>query len=217
MGKSKNTSEANSISKSTVKTGQTSAEKENEKLRKQIEELLKQLNQNTENQTSESEDVDDEFVEIRPNKYIKVISLNFGKLILSTEGKGRGKIYVFNKFGDVRNIVYTDLANIIHNQQTFAEQGRFFIADKNVIKNHGLIEYYDKFLSKEKIEDLLSCNKDQIVDLFKSTTKTQQEIIVDLLIQKIKHGEDVDLNKVDTISRIYGINIYEKATDYQQE
>lgn len=198
--------------------------KENEQLKNELDEIKKMLlnltqNQNqiqnipvtaNNNQSIEDKDDEDNF-EIKPNKFIKVMSLNFGKLVLTTEARGQGKPFIFNKFGDVRNIVYSDLSNIVHNHQSFAENGRFYIFDKNFVRNHGLSEYYNKFLTKEKIEDMLSYNSDEIVSLFKNTTDVQKDIIVNLLIKKIVNGEQVDISKVDIISRLTNVNIFDTA------
>lgn len=204
-------------------------EKENKKLRSELDELKQMvlnLTQNLQEQqtiqiapTVESTNIntnpiiDEDDSDIRPNKYIKVMSLNFGKLVLSTESKGQGKVFVFNKFGDVKNIVYSELANLIHHQQSFAEQGRFYVFDKQVIKNHGLVEYYEKFMTKEMIDNILNHNREEIVNLFNNTTKTQRDVIVNLLIKKIVDGEDVDITKVDIISRLTEVNIYDIARD----
>jgi hypothetical protein len=204
-------------------------EKENKILRSELDELKKMVLSLTQNQkdqqstqttltvestnTNTNKIIDEDDSDIRPNKYIKVMSLNFGKLVLSTESKGQGKVFVFNKFGDVKNIVYSELANLIHHQQSFAEQGRFYVFDKQVIKNHGLVEYYEKFMTKEIIDNILNHNREEIVNLFNSTTKTQRDVIVNLLIKKIVDGVDVDITKVDIISRLYGQNIYDIARD----
>jgi hypothetical protein len=196
---------------------------ENQKLRKELDELKQLILDLTQNQSQPTEkiatinkieiDDDNEYSEIKPNKYIKVMSLNFGKLVLSTEGKGRGKVFEFPKFGDVRNIVYTDLANLIHNHQSFAEKGRFYIFDKQVVKNHGLVEYYEKLLTKEMIEKILDYNKDDIVNLFKNATDAQQETIINLLIKKLVAGEELDINKIDIISRLSSVDIYKIANE----
>jgi len=196
-------------------------EKENKQLRSELNELKQMILNLTNNQTQqknqinepENNVVDKDDSDIRPNKYIKVMSLNFGKLVLSTESKGQGKVFVFNKFGDVKNIVYSELANLIHHQQSFAEQGRFYIFDKQVIKNHGLTEYYEKFMTKEMIDNILNHNREEIVNLFNSTTKTQKDVIVNLLIKQIVDGVDVDITKVDIISRLAEVNIYDIARD----
>lgn len=206
-----------------VPTPTDNLKQENQKLRKELDELKQLILGLTQNQVQPTEkittinkietDDDNEYSEIKPNKYIKVMSLNFGKLVLSTEGKGRGKVFEFPKFGDVRNIVYTDLANLIHHQQSFAEKGRFYIFDKQVVKNHGLIEYYNKLLTKEMIEKILDYNKDDIVNLFKNATDAQQETIINLLIKKLVAGEDLDINKIDIISRLSEVDIYKIANE----
>jgi hypothetical protein len=195
---------------------------ENQQLKSELDEIKKMLlnlnlNQNQSQVVAQKQtvikNIEEDDPEIRQNKYIKVISLNFGKLVLSTEGRGQGKIFTFNKFGEVKNIIYSDLANLIHHQQSFAEQGRFYILDKQVVKNHGLVEYYDKLMTKEMIDNILNHNRDEIISLFTNATDAQKETIVNILIKKIVNGEDVDINKIDILSRIWGQNIYDIARD----
>lgn len=196
---------------------------ENKELKNELDKIKEMLMNLTQNQQITKDFVDssvennniieEDESEIRPNKYIKVMSLNFGKLVLSTEGKGQGKVFVFNKFGETKNIIYSDLANLIHHQQSFAEEGRFYIFDKNVVRNHGLNEYYNKFMTKEMIEKILDNNREQLINLFTNTSEAQKETIVNILIKKIINKEDVDINKVDIVSRIYGQNIYDVARE----
>lgn len=196
---------------------------ENQKLRKELDELKQLILGLTQNQSQPTEkiatinkieiDDDNEYSEIKPNKYIKVMSLNFGQLNLTTAPKGQGKLFTFPKFGDVKNIIYSELADIIHNHQSFAEKGRFYIFDKQVVKNHGLVEYYEKLLTKEMIEKILDYNKDDIVNLFKNATDAQQETIINLLIKKLVAGEELDINKIDIISRLSSVDIYKIANE----
>jgi hypothetical protein len=232
MGRPKKTIDKNKeIEKDNIKhdnnenTNVEDLKKENEQLKNELDEIKKMLVNLTQNQNKTQtqnipviannkqyieEDNEDSF-EIKPNKFIKVMSLNFGKLVLTTEARGQGKPFIFNKFGDVRNIVYSDLSNIVHNHQSFAENGRFYIFDKNFVRNHGLSEYYNKFLTKDIIENILNYNSDEIVSLFKNTTDVQKDIIVNLLIKKIINGEEVDISKVDIVSRLTNINIFDTA------
>jgi hypothetical protein len=199
----------------------SSIEQENLKLRNELEELKKlvlgltQVQQPSEKSVSINKDINEdcEYSEIKPNKYIKVMSLNFGQLNLTTAPKGQGKLFTFPKFGDVKNIIYSELADIIHNHQSFAEKGRFYIFDKQVVKNHGLVEYYNKLLTKEMIEKILDYNKDDIVNLFKNATDAQQETIINLLIKKLVAGEELDINKIDIISRLSSVDIYKIANE----
>jgi hypothetical protein len=191
----------------------TQAEIENEQLKAKID-AMEQMLQTLMGQKSTVvaapavEEVDD-YVEIPPQKAIKVMSLTNNVLVLSTEGYGKGKIYQFNTFGQVRDIPYSDLADILHYHDKFAQEGAFYVMNKDVVYNHGIQEYYETLLDRKKLENILNENKTDIVNLFQSTSDMQREAIVSLLLGKLKNGEELDLNKVNAISKIYGKNIAE--------
>lgn len=144
---------------------------------------------------------------IPDNKYIKVISLENNPMILSTGGMGKGKVYEFEKFGQSRNITYNNLVEILSYQEHFAKQGRFYILDKDVINNHELSDAYKSILTKEQIENILTYDEKAMTTLFNRTTPEQRETIVSLVINKLKDGEKVDLNKVSILSKIYGFDL----------
>jgi hypothetical protein len=64
---------------------------------------------------------------VNPNECITVVSQCKGKLNLSTGGFGRGEIYTFLEFGQVLQIYYKDLKEIVKNNRSFYEQGLFAI------------------------------------------------------------------------------------------
>lgn len=150
---------------------------------------------------------------INQDDYIKVVSLCPMALNLSTLGMGKGKVFKFEKFGDVKRILYSDLVNIMEVHSNFLNDGFFYIMEKRIIDKHGLNESYENILSKETIEEIISGKKDNVVDLFKSANLKQQEFICDIIIEKIQNGQDFDLNLADRISRIAKINIIEKAEE----
>jgi len=159
----------------------------------------------------------EEYGEIHSSKRIKVISLTDGILVLTTAQYGQGKPYQFNKFGETKNIIYADLADILHYQNRFAEMGLFYICDDNVIANHGLYDVYQTILSKDVIDKILEYNRPEMVELFKNSTAMQQDQIASIIARKIANEEeDVDLNKVDALSRIYSKSIVDIAEEYKQ-
>lgn len=154
----------------------------------------------------------EEYVEIAPNKRIKLISLFDGILVLTTnEYTERGKAYTFNKFGEIKNINYSDVTDILHYHLNLAEAGYFYITDSGVISNHGLRDVYKNILTKEVMENIILLDKKEMIDIFTNATKEQKETVVSLIIAKIRNEEDIDLNKVDALSRVYGRNIVEMA------
>lgn len=161
------------------------------------------------------EDVDS--IRINPDEYIKIMSLCPYTLNLSTEAKGRGKTFSFQQFGQVKRILYSDLVLIIENHSNFLNDGYFVILNSSVVRRHGLDEIYEHILTKENIDKILVGNQSDAVSLFKNANANQQKLIVDLFIQKILNGEQIDYNFLDRLSRIIGFNIAEKAESIRKQ
>jgi hypothetical protein len=163
-----------------------------------------------------SDDSGDEKYKVVQTDYIKVISLLPYTLNLCTREKGQGKVYRFQKLFQVKKIIYSDLVDIIEVNTSFLEAGYFLILDPRVVRIHGLDETYSKILTKEKLEQILA-GTDECVALFSSANEKQQEVIVDLLVQKlIENPESIDLNVIDRISRLSKTDIAKKAEDFRQ-
>lgn len=183
-------------------------------LKKQVEMLQALLLANsklaTTNQTSQ---FDDGY--IRGDKGIQIMSLTPNLLNVSTLGNGKGKIYKFPKYGEVKTINYSDVADIITHNQSFAENGKFYIFDKDVIRRHGLESAYEKILDKTGIDTFLEKSVAEIKEIFKELPNSQKEAIVASIIDKIVAGEDVSTNKVNVIKEMYGEDIFAKADEMQ--
>lgn len=187
-----------------------SLRKENEELKSQLQMILEKLStiEGKENTTvSENETVEDceddveTYKEINPLKPIKVVSLSDGGVSLRTNANGSGKSFRFDKFGHSISITYSDLQDVIAVNRTFIEDGTVYICDADVVKNNYLDEYYNRFLTVEKITNILSFSKYDIVDMVSNTTETIQETIISLIVKKINNNEYVDMNKVEAIGK----------------
>jgi hypothetical protein len=191
-------------------------------LKQQINELLGKVNaltgekskNNVSQENLDFEDIDqNNSIKINGDDYIKVISLCPYTLNLSTQSKGRGKLYTFTKFGEVKRIVYRDLIDIIENHSNFLNDGLFLIMNRDVIRRHGLDDLYSKLLTKEKIEEILQGNQSDAVNMFRSANPRQQEMICNMIISDMVDGKEMDLNFIDRLSRVVGYNIIEKVED----
>lgn len=187
-----------------------SLRKENEELKSQLQMILDKLSiieekENItvpENKTVENYKDDIEtYKEINPLKPIKVVSLSDGGVSLRTNTSGSGKSFRFDKFGHSISITYSDLQDVIATNRTFIEDGSVYICDADVVKNNYLDEYYNRFLTVEKITNILSFSKFDIVDMVSNTTEVIQETIISLIVKKINNNEYVDMNKVEAIGK----------------
>lgn len=182
---------------------------ETELLKQQLAELNRKFELLLTTKQQESKANDDEENKLSSDEYIKVMSLCPHQLNLSTQ-RGDKNPFVFNKFGEVKRILYSDLAKIIRNHDNFVRDGSFVILDKRVIRTHGLDDAYEKILTKENFEKILSGNDSDAINLFKNANSSQQEYIVQVYIKKAVDGEEIDLNLIDRMSRVVGYSINDK-------
>lgn len=232
MARPKKSQSAESISakqeESVVEETKNSPFTENEQLKIEIEELKKALSlllSNKENVIDKKDkdmvldELDDldtfNSIKIAQDDYIKVICLVDNELNLTTKPNGRGgKIFTFRKKFEVKRILYSDLVEILENHPSFIEAGYIYIADKRIIRKHGLDEIYANILNQEKIERIMDGSSNDAVSLFKSANSKQQDVIIEMLIRKLCENPDsVDLNMVDKISRASNVKIQEKAEE----
>ena len=101
-------------------------EEQNEKIKNlenKINELLQALVSNKDvDKNEESQDV-------------TIVSLCNGILVLSTEGYGRGDVYVFRKFGEEKVVDRADAKRIIRNNLSFFQKGKAYITDQKLIES----------------------------------------------------------------------------------
>ncbi len=154
---------------------------------------------------------------IQQDDYIPVMSLLPYTLNLSTKESGQGNIKKFTKFGEVKRILYRDLVDILEVNTSFVDAGYFYILDPALIRRHGLDDVYSKILTKEKIEEILSASSENCITLYNSANEEQQRTIIGLFISKLKENPGgVNLNVIDKISRISGIDIVKRAEESKE-
>ena len=182
---------------------ETVSKAEYDALKKELEKLQKVQNVSElkEENIMDDEDVDLN-IDIPSDKHIKVMSLTPYLLTLTTEEHGRGKRYDFHSFGEVKNIPYHYLYDIMEAHPNFVDEGYFVILNKDVVRKHDLEEKYQKFLTKEKLDKILSGNQSDATNLFKACGEAQRGFIINIIHDKMLAGESVDLNLLDRLSRI---------------
>jgi TolA-binding protein len=185
-----------------------------------MSELLESLMQNKNNIEQKNsnddyiDDVEENKIKINSDDYIKVISLCPEYLILRTTPYGqKGDTYEFEKYGEVKRILYGAVTRIIDINRKFLEQGKFAIMNSKVIRRHGLDDVLGKVLTKETIDKILAGNQSDAVNLFKTANDNQRENIARMLMDRLIAGEEIDLNFLDRLSRIIGYNIQQRASE----
>lgn len=189
-------------------------------LMEKVESLSKMVleNQNNSDDKKVSVQVDNQadYTEPNPNKQIRIVSMCYGTLNLSTEPFGRGKLVTFNKYGESKTVLYSTLIDIVNNNRSFAEEGKFYILDKDVVYYLGLSDYYNNIFNKDIIDNILNYSPSEITDFLNNMVESQKETLVRNIIDKIYNNKSVDLNKCDLISKLCNIDILSKVSEMRE-
>lgn len=95
---------------------------------------------------------------------VPVVSMCQGELNLATQGKGQGNIYTFTDFGQIIDIPFGDLKDIVQHNQRFANEGYFYIVDEEVVRKLRKTSEYNKMLPPEVIENIFNNDANKIID-----------------------------------------------------
>lgn len=180
----------------------------NEELLKKLEEMQKQLAdlkvENESLKTKQVENIKDDEEEINGDTEVVVISQFMGKLVISTEGNGIGTVYRFEEFGDVQDIPFSDLKEIVKNKPNFAKEGLFYIANEKAVKKLRLTKEYEHIIHNDLFAHLLDEKSDVIVKAYQNAPKLQQEQIVAMIDEKLAANKEVDGNVLMKIGKLCG-------------
>ena len=178
---------------------------ENDALKKQMEEMQKMLQQLMSQQSVpvaqyvQEEDSEQQKEEIPLTKRIKVTSITTGGVNLKTSYDSGARKFRLEHLGQTKAIQYEYLIDCINTDRWLFEDGLVYINDPQVVEEQLLEEEYKKFLTPDKIQNILSFDVDTIKEMVSNSTREIQETICSVVIDKINAGESIDLNKVYAI------------------
>ena len=178
---------------------------ENDALKKQMEEMQKMLQQLMSQQSTpvaqsvQEEDSEQQKEEIPLTKRIKVTSITTGGVNLKTSYDSGARKFRLEHLGQTKAIQYEYLIDCINTDRWLFEDGLVYINDPQVVEEQLLEEEYKKFLTPDKIQNILSFDVDTIKQMVSNSTREIQETICSVVIDKINAGESIDLNKVYAI------------------
>lgn len=204
--------------KTTVETNNVEIEEKNNKenetvdynkliseMMKKISDLESQLeNKKTENHYSQSNGL---------SKKIKVISLWNTKLNISTEPNGRGKVFCFDSYGDVKYIRFEDLQDVVSSYPRTTKKGAYYICDSEAVDALGLTDVYENLATKEEVDSLIELKDDVAFDVLSNMPKSRQKDIVNRIAKNLNDGASINFNVVRKIKENLGFDIEEIANN----
>jgi hypothetical protein len=115
-----------------------------------------------------------------------------------------GTIYRFDSFGEVHDIPFADLKDIVKNKPRFAKEGAYYISNAQAVKKLRLTREYENIVDNKLFEHILDEKSDVVISTYKNAPKLQQEQIVSMIEDKIDKGQDVDGNVLVKIGKLCG-------------
>ena len=183
--------------------------KENELLKKQMEamqaqmELLaKQMAMGNTTNTKNSKGQE---------KNIQFINMVPGTLIL----RGTQVWKIEGQFNS-RSFMEREARIILNNMQNTIRSGYVYIVDNDFIQENDLGEVYANMLSNEQLRSLFNKNFNEIVEIYKTVPKAQQDIIVSMIKEKMASGDFVYANILIKIGELCGQDLITNV-EYEDE
>lgn len=182
---------------------------ENEMLKKQMEamqaqmELLaKQIAMNTNTTNTANQ---------KPERNIEFINMVPGTLVL----RGNQIWKIEGQFNS-RSFLEREARIIVNNMQNTIRSGYVYIADYDFIQENELTEVYDTMLSDQQLKDLLNKNFKEVVEIYKTVPKAQQDIIVRMIKERKEAGVQIDANILIKIGELCGQDLL-RGVEYEDE
>lgn len=184
----------------------TGSNSEFEELKKQMATMMAQMQkltqENTQLKAKATSNSQIETNDIDADTTIPVVSLTTGTLVISTLGNGLGTVYRFENFGEVQDIPFSDLKDIVKNKPNFAREGAYYIDDVNAVKKLRLERQYQNILNEDDIKRFFKSTADNAVKIYNNMTSMQKHQIVSLIEDKIQKKENVDANILVSIGKL---------------
>ena len=148
------------------------------------------------------------------NKNIKIMSMFYGTLNLATQPYGAGRIVSFDRYGQIRTVLYSTLVDIVNTNRRFAEEGYFYIMDKDAVYHLGLSEFYsDRIVPKKVLDDILTYDESNISTIVENLTEAQKETLAQDVLNKMFNGKNLDLNKVGILGKYLNVDFNAKLSE----
>lgn len=150
-------------------------------------------------------------VEKKIERNIEFINLVPGTLVL----KGSQIWKIEGQFNS-RTFLESEARTIVNNMRNTVRNGYVYIANGDFVKENELESAYSCLLSDAQLKELLEKNFKEVVEIYKTVTDAQKEIIVRMIKDKKEAGVDVDANILIQIGELCGQDLIH-ATEYEDE
>ena len=192
--------------KEEIKEVNDNLSQENELLKKQMEAMQAQMELLVKQMAMSNTPVENTK---KPERNIEFINMVPGTLVL----KGNQIWKIEGQFNS-RSFLEREARIIVNNMQNTIRSGYVYIADSDFIKENELAEVYNTMLSDKQLKDLLNKNFKEVVEIYKTVPKAQQDIIVSMIKERKEAGVQIDANILMEIGELCGQDLL-RGVEYE--
>lgn len=194
--------------KEEVKEVNDNLSQENELLKKQMEAMQAQMELLVKQMTMSNAPVANTKKSERNIEFINMVP---GTLVL----RGNQIWKIEGQFNS-RSFLEREARIIVNNMQNTIRSGYVYIADYDFIQENELTGVYDTMLSDQQLKDLLNKNFKEVVEIYKTVPKAQQDIIVRMIKERKEAGVQIDANILIQIGDLCGQDLL-RGVEYEDE
>lgn len=173
---------------------------ENSKMKQELEVMSQQLERLMGMVNNTLEPVSSTSIEDETD--VVIISLVQGTLNLCD--KYGTPLCVFSEIYEEQEIPFSELREIVQANRKMVENGRFYIMNAEVVRKLRLQRFYERLLSPDDLKTLLKKDINHALELYKSASHVQQQVIIDIITDKIFKHQKIDANLLQELSQLCG-------------
>lgn len=143
---------------------------------------------------------------------ITFINMTQGKLIL----KGSTTWAIDGQFTK-RTFLEREARLIVNNMPQTVRSGAVYITDSDFVEDNELSEAYANLLTNEELETLLLKDSSFVVNAYKNASKTQKDIIIDMVVEKRLNSQSIDANVLMELGKLSGRDLIGVEPDDEKE
>lgn len=131
---------------------------------------------------------------------VKVVSMISNRYDLPTQENGvGGKVYTFHGFGDVQNIRFSDMIDILSRFTHQFEKGYAILTNKKDYEDLGIGYIWETVPNFDKFEQIVNLDLEDSIDIILDMDASMQEKITETIAKKISEGRSYDYNKIKNL------------------
>lgn len=181
---------------------QAKVDEQSKQLEAQLQQMQMLMTLLQQNQSQQAKEEEEDELEDVPVVNLVPCKLN----LIGADGRA---MYTFHKMYEEQYIDFSDLKEIIKSKdgRRMARNGRFYILNERAVDKLRLKNDYRKILNPEQLQTLLKHSVDYVVELYKLAPEGQQKVILDMIKEKKYAGEKVDLNILQELGEVAGVDL----------